>query len=186
MWLATTDVVDAVDGCLDPDERRRAQRFKLDAARARYVAGHGVLRHVLAARLGRRADVLRFTSTAGGKPVLADGGLHFNLSHSGDLVAVAVAPDRAVGVDVELRRPVTRAEGVALRIMDEDELALYFALPDAGPRLDHLLRVWARTEAVYKAGDPNARVVDLEVPGYAGAVAAPGDDWVPVVREFGD
>jgi len=70
-------------------------RHERDALLER-VAG-GLLVTMLAAH-GVTAP--RFAVGPQGKPQLADGGLHFNLSHSDEVVMVAVA-DRPVGCDIE-------------------------------------------------------------------------------------
>ena len=147
--------------------------------------------------LGRYVDDLRFDTAPLGKPFLVGRAVRFNLSHSGDLAAVAVARRREVGVDVERLRPVHREARVARRIMSDAEHAQYLALPEA-ERGGFLLRTWARKEALVKAAGTGIRsslqavsaddrftVVDLDVPGYAAAVAAEGQGWQPVVRHVG-
>jgi 4'-phosphopantetheinyl transferase len=201
VWLVSATVADAVASCLDDDERARAGRFKVEHAAVLYTAAHGALRVILGRCLDRAPDELRFDIAGTGKPFLVgDPSLRFNLSHSGELAVVAVAHEREVGVDVEVRRPVTRADGVARRIMTSDELARYQSLPTE-ERSDFLLWVWARKEALVKASGEGIRaslrslaceptttdrfgVVDLDVPGYAAAVAAEGRDWTPVVHTF--
>lgn len=74
------------------------------------IAAQQGLHEILARYLELPADALRFERNRHGKPRLAapDGGLAFNLSHSGSLALVAVAR-REVGVDVErirAKRPV--------------------------------------------------------------------------------
>jgi 4'-phosphopantetheinyl transferase len=172
-------------------------------ARAEVGGGaHGALREVLARYLDRPPQALPFVRAGEGKPALArEGAVRFNLSHSGGLVAVAVAREREVGVDVERRRPVHSEAGVARRIMSDVEHSQYEALPKA-ERVDFLLWVWARKEALVKAAGTGIRsslqavacepgpggrfaVLDLAVPGYAAAVAAEGHDWQLVVLEPG-
>lgn len=149
---------------------------------------------VLARYLDEAPDALRFDRRPNGKPFLVDHPtLCFNLSHSGDLVAVAVA-GHEVGVDIERVRPVTHEVGVAQRIMAPDEFDRYEAL-DGTDRTRFLLWAWARKEALVKATgegirrslqevrceprpDDRWQVVDLDVPGFAVAVAAEGADWV--------
>ena len=158
---------------------------------------HDIVRSVLRRYVDGEVEI---EVAPGGKPFVAGGVVSFNLSHSGALAAVAVAAGREVGVDVQERRPVHRRDGVARRMMTADELHRYLALPEDA-RLDHLLWLWARKEALVKAtgeglrrllrelpceppaGDPWS-VADLEVPGYAAAVAAGGSDWRPVIRRF--
>lgn len=70
------------------------------------------LRPVLATYLGEDPERIRLARGKHGKPRLAEVSprLEFNLSHSGDLVLVAVSGEFEVGVDVERVRP-KRGEG---------------------------------------------------------------------------
>ncbi len=118
-----------------------------------------------------------------GKPGLAvePGRLAFNLSHSGGLALVAVAPGGLdVGVDVErikVRRDLAR---LAARFLPQaDALAVAAVPPDAQPGVFY--PAWTRHEARVKctgvglAGQPPGReVTDVGLPideGYAAAVA---------------
>src|SRR5689334_21636065 len=87
-----------LEAVLDERERERAAGFRRDRDRDRWTVAHAALRQVLGCRLGAAPERLRFDSVATGKPVLAGGGLHFNLSHSEGRAVVAVAGDRPVGV----------------------------------------------------------------------------------------
>jgi len=163
-------------------------------------SAHDALRLLLARYLDEEPDAIRFATHPQGKPYLdGDTSVRFNLSHSGDLAAAAVALRREVGVDVERRRPVRSADRVARRIMSDAELARYLALPD-DERNDFLLWVWTRKEALVKASGTGIRaslqavasepvaggrfsVTDLVLPEHAGAVAAEGDGWHLVVRD---
>jgi len=129
-WLVPVAVAHEVGQWLDDEEQARAGRFKVEHAAVLYTAAHGALRVLLGRHLDCRPDELRFDTAGTGKPFLVgDPPLRFNLSHSGELAVVAVAQEREVGVDVELRRPITRTDGVARRIMTPDELARYQSLP---------------------------------------------------------
>lgn len=204
VWLVPVARAGAVASLLDEDERARAARFRFERDRLLYTTAHGALRWLLARYVGEAPQALKFDVTELGKPYLVGGpGVTFNLSHSGELAAVAVgSAGREVGVDVEQGRMVHAEDGVAQRVMTADELARYEAL--AGEeRRRFLLWVWARKEALVKASGQGVReslttlscvpgtgeawsVVDLDVPGYAAAVAAAGHDWSPVVRTLDD
>lgn len=202
VWLIPAGTAASVASLLDTAEQAQAARFTFDHGRELYVAAHGGLRLLLGRYLDEPPAALLFETQADGKPSLAgDAPLRFNLSHSGETAAVAVARDREVGVDLERRRGVHSEAGVARRIMDDAEHARYAALPEA-ERADFLLWLWARKEALVKAAGVGIRaslrgvssepgpadrfaVVDLQVPGYAAAVAAEGHDWRPVVQELG-
>jgi 4'-phosphopantetheinyl transferase len=103
VWLGDLrEVGDAIApiGGLSDDEWRRAARFRHDVHRTRFVVRRAVVRHVLACYVGRDASELIIQPDGFGKPHLRPEVLHFNTSHSGDLVAIAVAA-APVGVDVE-------------------------------------------------------------------------------------
>jgi 4'-phosphopantetheinyl transferase len=88
-----------------------------------------------------------------GKPLLA-GGLHppvqFNVSHSGDLVLVALSRGRAVGVDVEYMRMDIATEEIAARFFSAAECS---ALATVAPALRYaaFFACWTRKEAYLKA-----------------------------------
>jgi len=135
------------------DERRRAERFRVDAARGCFVVGRTVLREALARALDVARSDLVFELGPHGRPALVapepPAGLDFNLSHSSDVVVVAVAPT-AVGVDVEARRDVPLADRLARRFFAPDERDA--VLGAAGGARDHaFLRIWTQKEAWLKA-----------------------------------
>jgi 4'-phosphopantetheinyl transferase len=76
--------------------------------------------------------------------------VEFNLSHSEDVAAIAVAPHSPVGVDVEHLRAMPDLEGLASRFFTTAEAtALGTAIPAA--RLRAFYRCWTRKEACIKA-----------------------------------
>ena len=88
--------------CLAPDEERRAARFRAQRDRIRFSAARGLLRHILARYVGVAPARIVFGYEALGKPLLPDHPeVSFNLSHSGDVLVVAITHGRRVGVDVE-------------------------------------------------------------------------------------
>ncbi|HEU4459258.1 MAG TPA: 4'-phosphopantetheinyl transferase superfamily protein [Methylibium sp.] len=137
---------------LDEHERARAERFAFDASKQRYRAAHVALRRLLAAPLDADPAALRFDFGAQGKPRLAGpaDAPAFNLSDSGDVALIAVAPGGEIGVDLELLRPIDDAAELAAQHFCRREAE---ALAAAGSRQrDRLfLRIWARKEACLKA-----------------------------------
>lgn len=153
LWWASvresTTWIEEHEGLLDDEERDRAERFRVGAARRRFVIGRVMLRRVLSGFTGVEPERLCFAFSAYGKPRLVDGELCFNLAHSGDAVVLAVAEDE-VGVDVEELRPLSTADRLARRICTPRELAELLAL-GAGVRSKAVLRLWTAKEAVLKA-----------------------------------
>ncbi|HEY1014314.1 MAG TPA: 4'-phosphopantetheinyl transferase superfamily protein [Herpetosiphonaceae bacterium] len=140
-------------GLLDPAERERAARFRFERDRQPWIAARAALRRILGAYLGLDPRLVRFALGPQGKPgldpALHPEPLHFNLSHSHQLMALALA-GRPVGVDVERERFELDHAGLAAGAFSPTERAALAALPaDERPRA--FFRIWARKEAFIKA-----------------------------------
>lgn len=156
VWARLTDAegrLGALEAALPERERARAARIQVADARGCFVLGRTVLRWTVGHLLGVPAEKVDLVVDERGKPHLADAadepGLFFNLSHSGPVVAVAVA-SVAIGVDVESLRPVVSAERLARRFLSAAEAATVLAA-DAAERDRTFLRIWTQKEAYLKA-----------------------------------
>jgi 4'-phosphopantetheinyl transferase len=140
--------------CLSPDERQRYDRFRFERDRKRYLVGRGLLRALLGCYLDMTPDQLRFDYTSFGKPHLALGSarqeLQFNLSHSGELLLIAVAAGRALGIDVEQVRADIDAGAIAARYFSANEQAALAELAGT-EQIDAFFDCWTRKEAYIKA-----------------------------------
>jgi 4'-phosphopantetheinyl transferase len=158
LWRARLDlpasVIERMPWALSDEERARARRIVLDQARARFVAGRHVLRTVLGMYLGLSAERIELAYGPHGKPELApkpaSSCLTFRLAHSHDLALVAVTLGRAIGVDVELLRPVSDVAGLVARVFSAKEQAEFRDLP-LDRRLEGFFRGWTGKEAWLKA-----------------------------------
>jgi 4'-phosphopantetheinyl transferase len=154
VWEASLDrpreVVQGFRTLLTAGERERADRFRFERDRDRYVVGRGQLRSLLAAYQGVRPTELRFEYGEFEKPALAGADLHFNLAHSGDVVLFAFTRAGEVGVDVELEATRPRDERLAERFFSPAEVATFRSLPRS-ERPRAFLRCWTRKEAFLKA-----------------------------------
>ena len=107
LWRIGLDVsdrtLDRLRHMLSEDERKRTERFRFPILRRRFAAGRGALRSILANYLSMAPERLEFGYSQHGKPFLANvrADIHFNISHSHDLMVAAVCRGRPVGVDVE-------------------------------------------------------------------------------------
>ncbi|MCC6355064.1 MAG: 4'-phosphopantetheinyl transferase superfamily protein [Verrucomicrobiae bacterium] len=138
---------------LSDDERQRMARFLQPADQERFLAARGLLRELLGSWLRTPPDAVRFVTGPRGKPLLAPGHappLHFNVSHSGDIVAIALSATFAVGVDVEMLGRLDDWRAVADRIFSPREKAEMDTVPH-GERHRAFLNAWTRKEAVLKA-----------------------------------
>jgi len=153
IWIARADV-DVASDELDDDERSRALRFRHADVRRRYVAAHVALRRLLSLNGAGMPATLRWPVADGGKPgpiASANGGLlHHSLSHAGEWIAVAISPDCAVGVDIEVLRPLEELDTLAEVVLAADTLERWAALP-ASQRLPDFYFEWTQREAWLKA-----------------------------------
>ncbi|QHA09386.1 4'-phosphopantetheinyl transferase superfamily protein [Streptomyces broussonetiae] len=167
---------------LDAEERARAGAFRRPGDRDAYAVAHATLRSLLSPLLGVRAGALPLMREpcAGcggphGRPALRGSAVHFSLSHSGDLVLVALAP-APVGIDVEGLATAQAVLGAqsALHPAEAQELA---RLP-AHERSASFTRAWVRKEAYLKGlGTGLVRDPALDYVGTGPAPADPAPAW---------
>jgi len=205
VWVADLDALPPAPedwAVLSPDEAERAHRFRFDRHRNRFVRCRALLRKLIAERTGGDAAAIAFRYGAHGKPELD--GIHFNVSHSENLAAIALTREQPVGIDVEAidatrevlplaRTAFSPAERSALSAMTSEQQILAF------------FRGWTRKEAYLKllgtgfslspesftvslAPEPLTFIADyalrdLDVPaGFACAIATSRDCAVPRVH----
>ena len=173
-WARRQDAADRHAGLLDETERRRLAAYRHAEDRERFLAGCALAKTALARYTGQRPADVRFDRTCGqcgephGKPVIEGASIGHSVTHSGDLVAVAVA--RApVGVDVEQLdgRPHPLGgdgdpEALARLVLSAAEQATLAAVPPSG-RARAFLVAWTRKEAVTKATGDGLRAAFSDV-----------------------
>jgi len=105
VWIVSLPIGEPIETGLWPHvsegERRRAEQFRRDADRRRYLAAHTALRSLLASRLYARPAELTFARNPFGKPSLHGNDLQFSLSSSGDRALIGVCASSEIGVDIE-------------------------------------------------------------------------------------
>lgn len=151
---------------LSPDEKERAERFRFERDRWRFLVRRGMLRLILSRYAGLEPAQLLFAYSSYGKPTLAFPAgsklywqndpearpyvLKFNLSHSQSLALYAITADQEIGVDVEALRSDFEVETVARRFFSRREQAELSSLP-AGQQQAAFFLCWTRKEAYIKA-----------------------------------
>jgi len=147
------DYLDALRGELSADERARADRFRFPADRRRHIIGRGISRILLGHCLGLPPRSVPLHEGRNGKPGLLPGPgrppLHFNISHSGDFVLIALAR-RDLGVDLEFIRVNFETATLAERFFSPAERMSLEALPPTLQRIA-FFAIWTRKEAYIKA-----------------------------------
>jgi 4'-phosphopantetheinyl transferase len=147
--------IDVFRSSLAPCEHARAARFVSSRDRAHATIARGILRTLLARYLHVEPASLQFVLGPLGRPALCPakhvGAPVFSLSHSGDVIVLAVAGAGAVlGIDVERHRDMPQLPGIASRCFHAAEASELAALPMA-TRTAAFFDCWTRKEAVVKA-----------------------------------
>lgn len=158
IWRARLDLpqsdVESLRDVLTEDEKARADRFRTDALRARFITSRAAQRQILARYGAVSPKAITFRYSTHGKPSLESPAslahIRFNVTHSADLALLAVTEHREVGIDVEAARVVRDATGLARRFFSPAECAALQTL--TGDRLTRaFLACWTRKEAYVKA-----------------------------------
>jgi 4'-phosphopantetheinyl transferase len=166
---------------LSEDEVSRANRFRFEGDRIRWIRARSSLRRILAGYAGGDPAALVFRYGEHGKPaLLAATPIEFNLSHAGDWAMVAVARSVPVGVDIERIRENVDMPTLLRRLGETD-------LPQVEAEL---YQAWTRREARTKAEGvalftkpaDDTCAIDIAAPsGYAASVALAG--YQPVAEQ---
>jgi 4'-phosphopantetheinyl transferase len=157
VWIIPVDVsAQTVRRCwavLDDGERARVDAIAESRVRHRFAVAHGALRILVGRALEVPPAAVGWIAGRYGKPELVApwSWLHTSLSHSGDLVAVAISADGPVGVDIQRLVPGLDTVAMSARFFGPDEASYVAAGEDVDARADRFAHLWARKEAVVKA-----------------------------------
>ncbi|GAB7108485.1 4'-phosphopantetheinyl transferase superfamily protein [Streptomyces phaeofaciens JCM 4814] len=159
-WARLGDARDGLLNLLDTVERGRYEATVRPADQGRFLVGCALSRLVLGELLGvpaAQVPLRRVCPRCGGphgKVRLADmpdtPPYDFSVTHSGEVIGVAVCRGAQVGLDVEEGDGAVDVDTAARTALAAPELAALNTLPPTG-RKAAFLRTWTRKEAVLKA-----------------------------------
>ena len=129
-------------------EQLEAERYAHIEDAARHMAGRALARRMLRAAFGRDCAA-EFACSPYGKPFCPEVSADFSISHSGNMVWVALCRCASVGIDVEKMRPLPDAADLTSQLHPQEQNDL-LSLPPAELQTA-FYRCWTRKEAVIKA-----------------------------------
>jgi 4'-phosphopantetheinyl transferase len=189
LWLAPLARIHAADllerylALLSSEERLRLHRFHFPRDRHRYLVTRALVRTVLSLYVDISPCEWRFATTQYGRPTISNEraiqNLHFNISHSSELVVCAVRRNGAIGVDTESLDRVIPTEGMARYFSDFEQAALR-ALP-VHQRNNQFLELWTLKESYIKARD-----MGLSLPLSAFGFEFPSKSGITAIFRNGD
>ena len=161
LWLADMDqhVEDLArfESVLTDEERAKRVGIRLERVRGYSILSRGILRAILAPYVSCDARDVEIETEPLGKPCLSDehivnvgSEIHFNVSHSEGLLAIAVNTSGAVGVDVEQVRKFDQLDSIASALFSADQQRALNKL-GADERIELFFKYWVHREAVAKA-----------------------------------
>lgn len=144
----------ALSKLLSSDEQEQVRRIKLPHRQMQFAVSRACLRTALGRYARSDAASLEFEVGTWGKPALRRPTgceeIQFSISHSHELVVLAVTRSNPLGIDVEHIRPIPEALEIAQTYFSPAEsLNLGKAAPDL--RSQAFLRYWTFKEAFGKA-----------------------------------
>ncbi|MFA4870538.1 MAG: 4'-phosphopantetheinyl transferase superfamily protein [Pedobacter sp.] len=126
---------------LDQKEITKANRFKNEDDKKRYVIGKYFSRIILSSFLNLEPKDILFSFTGNKKPYIE--GAHFNISHSGRFTIIAISPV-AIGIDIEYINAKFDFSPLLNICFKESELNSIHDIVD-------FYTLWTRKEAILKA-----------------------------------
>ncbi len=148
---AAASRIDEMLAGITAQERQEASRFRLVEDQNRFIVARSLLRSMLALKLGQDPLTLDIVRDDQGKPFLATSqDVSFSVSHSGDIVLVAVGDGEAIGVDVECHRADIDISALGRMVFTTAELEHVLTAPPAA-RIGRFFRQWVFKEALVKA-----------------------------------
>lgn len=139
---------------LSDAEHQRAARLHHAADQARFTAARSILRDILSRYTGTAPGELVLSIQEQGKPELIQPPnrslLQFNVSHTSEVMLLAIAQERAVGIDIERLRVMPDVLDLSARLFSAREHTALRKL-EGWQRVEAFFNAWTRKEAVLKA-----------------------------------
>ncbi|MDF1515245.1 MAG: 4'-phosphopantetheinyl transferase superfamily protein, partial [Anaerolineae bacterium] len=156
MWFILLDAGDDTyaicKNVLNAEELNRAQRYRFEAPRRRFVLTRALLRLLAGIYIQSSPPHIRFTHNQWGKPGInttAGQRLEFNVSHSYDIALLAFSRNRPLGIDVECMHAIPNVQNLVKEFFSEYEYLQFKELPQ-DQQLKAFFMTWTRKEAYIK------------------------------------
>jgi 4'-phosphopantetheinyl transferase len=157
IWYANISthlkIVSDLETVLSEYEINRADRFRFERHRIQFVVARATLRHILSSYLSVPPKRVEFQYAHLGKPLLDPkhkSTLKFNISHTNELVAIAISLGRDVGIDIESLDHLCDYDGIATQCFTKQESEILQSVPKNIRNLA-FFNAWTRKEAFLKA-----------------------------------
>ncbi|MCW8805541.1 MAG: 4'-phosphopantetheinyl transferase superfamily protein [Ignavibacteriaceae bacterium] len=138
---------------LSKDELERASKFHFDIDRERFICGSGLLRLFISLYTNISPKIISYKHNNYGKPELSGeqnkGNLHFNMSHSQNMLCIGFLRNEQIGVDIEVIKPIKDYIDVANKFFSDFEIVQLNSFPEE-KALEAFYTCWTGKEAFIK------------------------------------
>jgi len=139
--------------CLDHKERQRYEKMVRPIQKKMFLVARYVTKNLLATHLKCEPKDVLFQYSANGKPkLIVDKGVHFNLSHSGSSLALAISSQN-VGVDIESFTTLQRLLDTPELYINQDAASEIKKQSSKWHKAYVAARYWTTLEALVKLKD---------------------------------
>jgi 4'-phosphopantetheinyl transferase len=167
-----TGEISSAEAVLNEQDKARVARYRFAEDRTRFILGRMLLARALQECQGGPLRPLNLGQTERGRPILADKSeIQFSISHSGEIIGLALTLKFRVGIDLEAISRPADLNSLAERIFSISDHEAFQKLPEPD-RPAVFFRAWTAKEAYLKA-------LGLGLPGGLQGVAVPLDETDP-------
>ena len=140
---------------LNDEEQLQQKRFYFEKHRHQYLLTRAMVRSVLSQYENKISpEKWEFEKNAYGKPFISNSAstlpLHFNISHTDELIVMGVTLHQEIGVDVEYLPRVGKTLDIANSFFSPTEIKQLFDLPQEKQK-NRFFDLWTLKEAYIKA-----------------------------------
>ena len=155
VWLDSPSLpLGLLESLLSAEELERANRFRLNRDRDRFVLRRGLLRRILGDYLAVDPAKLKLHRGSHGKLYMQEEGgqspMHFNLTHSSGMAVLAFTRHQELGVDIERINSLVAEERIPEQFFAQEEVLALRSLPSQ-LQTEAFFLGWTRKEAYIKA-----------------------------------
>lgn len=134
---------------LSERESLKSINYLLEKDRTRFIVARGVLKLLLGNYLQKDPNDIRFYFESNLKPRVKQHGensLHFNVSHSGDMVMIAIG-NQSLGIDIEFMDEDLKYDRIYDKVFSKTEIEF---IEKSHNKSEAFYLLWTRKEALLK------------------------------------
>lgn len=154
LWRRRVTSAQLETSCLNKEELEQGERFVFSKDQQRYLTTRLMVREVLSRYAKVEWGDWKFTKNEYGKPAICAPELtvplFFNVSHTAQVIVLAVARISEIGIDVESRVPKD-FHSIAKKFFGSEETAWILKANNEQAAEDRFLTIWTLKEAYMKA-----------------------------------